>query len=150
MCRNAISMQLMITLLKWFWSFIRNIRISPESNCSIPLMLFRKSKHLICKVMLNMLSIFFIDGATMLPVRLKIARLRANLTQEKLGVLAGIEEATARSRISQYESGIHRPTFEMMCAFARVLNVPECYFYTVDDDFAEAVLDLYVRWENKS
>lgn len=113
-------------------------------------MLFRKSKHLICKVMLNMLSILFIDGATMLPVRLKISRLRANLTQEKLGVLAGIEEATARSRISQYESGIHRPTFEMMCAFARVLNVPECYFYTVDDDFAEAVLDLYVRWESKS
>lgn len=113
-------------------------------------MLFRKSKHLICKVMLNMLSIFFIDGVAMLPGRLKTARLRANFTQEKLGVLAGIEEATARSRISQYESGIHRPTFEMMCAFAKVLNVPECYFYTVDDDFAEAVLDLYVRWDSKS
>ncbi|PRW21663.1 putative transcriptional regulator [Enterobacter hormaechei] len=38
----------------------------------------------------------------------------------------------------------------MMCAFAKVLNVPECYFYTVNDDFAEAVLDLYVRWESKS
>ncbi|RFD84895.1 helix-turn-helix domain-containing protein [Salmonella enterica] len=100
--------------------------------------------------MLNMLSISFIDGAVMLPARLKSARLRANFTQEKLGVLAGIEEATARSRISQYESGIHRPTFEMMCAFARVLNVPECYFYTVDDDFAEAVLDLHRQWGNKT
>ncbi|MDY4348052.1 helix-turn-helix domain-containing protein [Pectobacterium brasiliense] len=82
----------------------------------------------------------------MLPIRLKTARLRANLTQEKLGVLAGIEEATARSRISQYESGIHRPTFEMMCAFAKVLNVPECYFYTVDDEFAEVILKSYKKW----
>ncbi|WP_226052463.1 helix-turn-helix domain-containing protein [Dickeya chrysanthemi] len=87
----------------------------------------------------------------MLPIRLKTARLRADLTQEKLGVLAGIEEATARSRISQYESGIHRPTFEMMCAFAKVLNVPECYFYTVDDDFSEIILKLHngemVQWK---
>ncbi|APS28620.1 helix-turn-helix domain-containing protein [Pectobacterium brasiliense] len=82
----------------------------------------------------------------MLPIRLKTARLRTNLTQEKLGVLAGIEEATARSRISQYESGIHRPTFEMMCAFAKVLNVPECYFYTVDDEFAEIILKSYKKW----
>ncbi|MGK4329143.1 helix-turn-helix domain-containing protein [Lonsdalea quercina] len=84
----------------------------------------------------------------MLPIRLKTARLQANLTQEKLGVLAGIEEATAQSRISQYESGIHRPTFEMMCAFAKVLNVPECYFYTVDDDFAEVVLKAHNQWSN--
>lgn len=86
----------------------------------------------------------------MLPIRLKTARLRANLTQEKLGVRAGIEEATARSRISQYESGIHRPTFEMMCAFANVLNVPECYFYTVDNEFSEIILKLHngeiVQW----
>ncbi|HBM3130171.1 TPA: helix-turn-helix transcriptional regulator [Klebsiella michiganensis] len=86
----------------------------------------------------------------MLPVRLKAARLRAHLTQEKLGVLAGIEEETARSRVSQYEGGIHRPTFEMMCAFAKVLNVPECYFYTVSDDFAEMVLELYLKYQNLS
>ncbi|EQC0105029.1 transcriptional regulator, partial [Klebsiella michiganensis] len=24
-----------------------------------------------------------------------------------------------------------------------VLNVPECYFYAVDDSFAEALLELY-------
>jgi len=82
----------------------------------------------------------------MIPSRLKTARLRANLTQEKLGVMAGIEEATARSRISQYESGVHRPTFEMMCAFAKVLNVPEGYFYTVDDAFAEQLLVVYEVW----
>lgn len=86
----------------------------------------------------------------MIPKRLKEARLRAKLTQEKLGVLAGIEEATAYSRLSHYENGTHKPTFDLVCEFARVLNVPECYFYTVNDDFAEAVLDLYVRWESKS
>ncbi|PKB91562.1 transcriptional regulator [Ewingella americana] len=82
----------------------------------------------------------------MLPKRLKEARLRANFTQAKLGVLAGIEEATAYSRLSHYENGTHKPTFELVCEFARVLDVPECYFYTVDDDFAEQVLDLYRRY----
>lgn len=85
----------------------------------------------------------------MIPKRLKEARLRAKLTQEKLGVLAGIEEATAYSRLSHYENGTHKPTFDLVCEFARVLNVPECYFYTVNDDFAQAVLDLYVQWESK-
>jgi len=84
----------------------------------------------------------------MIPARLKAARLRARLTQEKLGVLAGIEEETARSRVSQYEGGIHRPTFETMCAFARVLNVPECYFYTIDDEFAEIVLAIWLKKRN--
>lgn len=84
----------------------------------------------------------------MLPERLKAARLRANMTQEMLGVLAGIEEETARSRVSQYEGGVHRPTFKMMCAFAKVLNVPESYFYTVDDNFAEMILDLYSKYKN--
>ncbi len=79
----------------------------------------------------------------MLPKRLKAARKKAHLTQEKLGVMAGIDESTARSRVSQYESGTYRPTFEMMCSIAKVLNVPECYFYTVDDKFAEAILALY-------
>lgn len=81
----------------------------------------------------------------MVPQRLKSARLRAGFTQEKLGVLAGIDEATARSRISQYESGTYTPSFTTMCALARVLNVPECYFYVLDEGFAEKVLLLHVQ-----
>ncbi|PQB13750.1 hypothetical protein CWT02_4885 [Salmonella enterica subsp. enterica serovar Cubana] len=38
----------------------------------------------------------------------------------------------------------------MMCAFARVLNVPECYFYAVNDNFAEMVLELYQKYQNQS
>ncbi|MGP2836354.1 helix-turn-helix transcriptional regulator [Serratia nevei] len=79
----------------------------------------------------------------MVPQRLKEARRRAGLTQEKLGVLAGIDESTAGSRISQYESGTYSPAFTTMCALARVLNVPECYFYILDDNFAEKVMKLY-------
>lgn len=80
----------------------------------------------------------------MIPRRLKEARLRAKLTQEKLGVLAGIEEATAYSRLSHYENGTHKPTFELVCEFARVLDVPECYFYTIDDELANLIV-LYWR-----
>lgn len=83
----------------------------------------------------------------MVPKRLKAARLRAKLSQEKLGVMAGIEEATAYSRMSHYEKGTHRPTFELVCAFADALNVPESYFYTRNDSFAEALLRLHVEHE---
>ena len=41
----------------------------------------------------------------MLIKRLKEARLRSGLSQEKLGVLAGIDEASASARMNQYERG---------------------------------------------
>lgn len=93
------------------------------------------------------MSMLVIEEKYMLPKRLKDARLRAGLTQEKLGVLAGIEEATSYSRLSHYEKGTHKPSFELVCNFARILDVPECYFYTVDDKFAEAVLELYKNFK---
>ncbi|HHX3545987.1 MULTISPECIES: helix-turn-helix transcriptional regulator [Enterobacter] len=80
----------------------------------------------------------------MLPLQLKTARRQAGLTQEKLGILAGIDESTARSRISQYENGTYTPSFVTMRALARVLNVPECYIYILEDTFAEKVLQLYL------
>jgi transcriptional regulator with XRE-family HTH domain len=46
----------------------------------------------------------------MLPHRLKEARLRTGLSQQKLGILAGIDEATASARMNQYERGIHTLT----------------------------------------
>ncbi|WP_213993604.1 helix-turn-helix transcriptional regulator [Sodalis sp. dw_96] len=83
----------------------------------------------------------------MIPKRLMSARLRANLTQKKLGILAGLDEATAYSRMSHYENGTHCPSFEIVCAIAQILNVPEAYFYTVDDDLAVAVLELHQQFE---
>lgn len=75
----------------------------------------------------------------MLPHRLKEARVRKGISQQKLGVLAGIDEATASARMNQYERGIHVPDFELVCRLADVLSVPSCYFYTIEDELAELV-----------
>ncbi|MBG5950292.1 helix-turn-helix transcriptional regulator [Proteus terrae] len=79
----------------------------------------------------------------MVPIRLRYARKRAKLTQARLGILAGIDINLARSRICQYELGVHRPTFEMVCKFAEILNLPECYFYTINDNLAEDIIEIY-------
>ncbi len=76
----------------------------------------------------------------MLPHRLKAARLKAGLSQERLGILAGIDEATASARMNQYERGIHTPDFELTCRLASVMEIPACYFYAVEDDLAEIIL----------
>ncbi|MGK0600321.1 helix-turn-helix domain-containing protein [Yokenella regensburgei] len=89
----------------------------------------------------------------MVPRRLKIARELAGMTQEELATAVGISEDTGYSRMSHYESGRHKPKFELVCLFAEVLNVPEGYFYTRDDNFADAMLKLYggdlVKWEGR-
>ncbi|MEI7345964.1 helix-turn-helix domain-containing protein [Dickeya chrysanthemi] len=69
---------------------------------------------------------------------------------ERLGILAGIDEATASARMNQYERGIHTPDFELARRLAAVLNVPACYFYTVEDDLAEMILSFYDTKENPS
>ena len=38
--------------------------------------------------------------------------------------------------------GKHTPDFEMMCKLAKILKVPESYFYTIDDEMAEILLVL--------
>jgi transcriptional regulator with XRE-family HTH domain len=82
----------------------------------------------------------------MLIHRLKAARMKAKLSQEQLGILAGIDEATASTRMSQYERGIHTPEFDLACRLAKILKVPACYLYAVEDDLAEMILQYY---ENK-
>lgn len=77
----------------------------------------------------------------MLPHRLKNARLKAGLSQERLGILAGIDEATASARMNQYERGTHTPDFELTCRLASVMEIPACYFYAVEDDLAEIILE---------
>lgn len=83
----------------------------------------------------------------MIPKRLRIARELADMSQEDLAAAAGVSEETGSSRISHYEHGRHRPKFELVCQLARVLNVPEGYFYTVDDGFADEVLKLYKHYK---
>ena len=41
--------------------------------------------------------------------RIRALRKELGLSQEKLGVAIGIDESSARARISRYELGVHEP-----------------------------------------
>jgi len=73
--------------------------------------------------------------------RLKAARLEAGLTQQELGVLAGIVEENASAKMNQYEQGVHIPKFPQLRNLAKALKVPTAYFYAESDQLAEL---LYV------
>ncbi|HDK2751320.1 TPA: helix-turn-helix transcriptional regulator [Escherichia coli] len=80
----------------------------------------------------------------MVPKRLKEARMEAGLSQEKLSQLLGVAEGiNTRSRFSSYEVGRTEPPFKLVKKIAELLDYPENYFYTEDDDFAKAVLDFH-------
>lgn len=85
----------------------------------------------------------------MIGKRLKIGRVNAGLTQAELGVRAGLDEESASSRISSYEKGIHAPDFKIACKLAAVLDIPEAYFYSVEDELAELILQ-YHRFKKKN
>lgn len=76
--------------------------------------------------------------------RLREARTTMGISQERLGVLAGIDEFSASARINQYERGKHVPAFEVAKQLAAVLNVPTEYLYAEDDRNAQ-VLILFHR-----
>ena len=65
--------------------------------------------------------------------RLKEARKLRGFSQERLGIEAGIEPATASARMSQYEKGVHQPGESIVKQIAAVLNLPAAYFYCEDD-----------------
>lgn len=69
-------------------------------------------------------------------LRMREAREAAGLSQEALGVLAGIEEATAKVRISQYENGRHTPPLSMIEKIADALGKPVTWFICSDDTTA--------------
>ncbi|WP_366938065.1 helix-turn-helix transcriptional regulator [Limnohabitans sp.] len=46
------------------------------------------------------------------------------LAQEKVGVAIGLDESSARARISRYELGVHEPPFATVKLLADVLEVP--------------------------
>ena len=63
--------------------------------------------------------------------------MRCGLSQERLGVEAGVDEFSASARINQYERGKHTPDSLMASHLGRVLDVPLAYFWAVDEDEAE-------------
>lgn len=81
--------------------------------------------------------------------RLREARLRAGIAQDKLGVMIGLDEGSSSARMSRYESGVHEPPFVWVEKIADVLGVPAAYFYCNDDRLAEIMLVYSVLPEKK-
>ncbi len=75
--------------------------------------------------------------------RLKAARLRSGLSQERLGVAAGVDEFSASARVNQYERGKHTPDVLTAKNLAKVLHVPLAYFWAEQDDEAEVLRLFY-------
>ncbi|AOK02443.1 helix-turn-helix transcriptional regulator [Burkholderia vietnamiensis] len=71
--------------------------------------------------------------SSVFPKRLKQARLRSRLTQEQLGIAAGIDEFSASARVNQYERGKHTPKLQMGQRLASALQVPTSFLYEEDD-----------------
>ena len=75
--------------------------------------------------------------------RMREARSRMGLAQDKLGVLIGLDESCSSARISRYETGVHEPPFETAKNIALALNVPVAYFYCDRNDIAELLIIAY-------
>ncbi|PNW16587.1 helix-turn-helix domain-containing protein [Acinetobacter sp. AKBS16] len=76
-------------------------------------------------------------------MRLRLARKAKGLSQERLGILAGIDESSASARMNQYERGKHVPDFLVASKIAEVLELPTAYFYIEDDLLAEIIQKSY-------
>lgn len=83
-----------------------------------------------------------------IAIRIRKAREAAGLSQEALGILAGIDEATAKVRINQYEHSKHTPPFSMLEKLATVLGKPTTWFIS-EDDAQEILLKLHTLPKEK-
>lgn len=74
--------------------------------------------------------------------RIRSRREELGWSQEKLGVLIGIDESSSRARISRYELGNHEPQLGTARNIAKALGVPLAYLYCEETDVAELLLAL--------
>ena len=75
--------------------------------------------------------------------RIRALREELGWSQEKVGVAIGIDESSARARISRYELGVHEPPLPTVRLIAEVLDVPLSYLYCEDDRIALLLLGLH-------
>ena len=75
--------------------------------------------------------------------RMRERREALGLAQEKVGVAIGLDESSARARISRYELGVHEPPFATVKLLANVLEVPPPYMYCEEQDIADLLLALH-------
>ena len=72
--------------------------------------------------------------------RLRAARNRAGVPQDKLGVIIGLDESSSSARMSRYETGVHEPPYATALQLALALKVPVAYFYCDDEQMAEFLI----------
>ena len=65
------------------------------------------------------------------------------LAQEKVGVAIGLDESSARARISRYELGVHEAPVPTAKQIATALKVPLAYLYCEDDSTANLLVELH-------
>jgi transcriptional regulator with XRE-family HTH domain len=80
--------------------------------------------------------------------RLREARIRACIAQDRLGVMIGLDEGSSSARISRYENGVHEPPFPVIESIAKILKVPVAYFFCDDDRLAE-IMRVYASGNEK-
>lgn len=83
-----------------------------------------------------------VRSTTVVGRRMRSRREALGWSQEKVGVLIGIDESSSRARISRYELGVHEPAVATARLIATALNVPLPYLYCEDDDVAALLLAL--------
>lgn len=74
--------------------------------------------------------------------RIRARREELGLSQEKVGVLIGIDESSSRARISRYELGTHEPPVETARLIAKALGVPLAYLYCDENEVANLLKAL--------
>ena len=83
-----------------------------------------------------------VTSQTTFGVRLREARTRVGIAQDRLGVLAGLDELSSSARISRYETGVHQPEEKFARRLGELLGVPLAYLYCDDDLVAELLLRI--------
>lgn len=79
------------------------------------------------------------DARAVFAARLKAARQAAGLTQEAMGVLAGISEDVARTRVNRYERAVHDCDLATAKRLADALGVPLASLYAETEVMARAI-----------
>ncbi|WXF84247.1 helix-turn-helix transcriptional regulator [Xanthomonas translucens pv. undulosa] len=89
------------------------------------------------------------DARLLFAKRLREARLAANLTQEALGVAAGLSVDVARVRINRYEKGGRECDLRTAQRLADALGLPLPALFTDEDDLAEMII-FYSKLSKKA
>ena len=78
--------------------------------------------------------------STIIGQRLRERREMLGWSLERVGVAIGLDESSARGRISRYELGVHMPPAQTTLQLARVVSVPHAYLHCENARLAEIIL----------